>query len=371
MTDARFTTLAKGLVNYSCKLKKGEKILIDGSGIDHQLINEIVKEVYAIGGYPIVSLADPRIQRQMLLGTSVEHCNILAKYAKYRMEDMDAYIAIRGGLNTYENSDVSSENMQIFMSNYSQPVHHDIRVAKTKWVILRYPNPSFAQLAGMSTEAFENFFFDVCNLDYSKMDKAMDSLKQLMESTDKVRIVAQNTDISFSIKGISAIKCSGGCNIPDGEVYTAPVKDSVNGRITYNTPSVNGGVKYENVSLLFKDGKIIEATANHTEKINKVFDTDEGARFVGEFAIGVNPYITKPMGDILFDEKISGSIHFTPGSCYKEASNGNESAVHWDLVLIQTKEYGGGEIYFDGKLIRKDGIFIEDSLKCLNPENLK
>jgi Leucyl aminopeptidase (aminopeptidase T) len=202
------------------------------------------------------------------------------------------------------------------------------------------------------------------------MDRAMDNLKALLEKSDKVRIVSNGTDISFSIKGIPAIKCSGSCNIPDGEVYTAPVKDSVNGRITYNTPTVNGGTKYENVSLLFEKGKIIEATSNYTDKINKVFDTDEGARYVGEFAFGVNPYIEKPMGDILFDEKISGSVHFTPGSCYKEAYNGNESAVHWDLVLIQRKEYGGGEIYLDGRLIRKDGIFLPGELKCLNPENL-
>jgi aminopeptidase len=371
MTDSRFTTLAKGLVNYSCRLKKGEKILIDASGVDYQLINEIIKEVYRIGAYPIVTMVEPRVQRQLLMGITAEHCDILAKYAVYRMNDMDAYIGIRGGQNTFENSDVPDENIRLFSSRYSKPVHHDIRVSKTKWVILRYPNPSFAQLAGMSTEAFEDFFFNVCNLDYAKMDKAMDNLKKLMENTDIVRILSPDTDLTFSIKGIPAVKCSGQCNIPDGEIYTAPVKESVNGRITYNTPSINGGIKYENVSLLFKKGKIVEATSNHTDKINKIFDTDEGARYVGEFSFGVNPYITKPVGDILFDEKISGSVHFTPGSCYKEAYNGNESAVHWDLVLAQTKEYGGGEIYFDGKLIRKDGLFVPEELKCLNPENLK
>jgi aminopeptidase len=371
MKDVRYSQLAKNLVNYSCRLKKGEKILIEGSGVDHLLINEIIREVYAVGGYPIVSLTDPRVQRQLLLGTSEEHCDILAKYAKYRMEDMDAYIAIRGGVNSFEYSDVPPEKIQIFMSHYSQPVHHDIRVTKTKWVILRYPLPSFAQLAGMSTEAFEDFFFDVCNLDYGKMDRALDALKKLMEKTDEVRIVAQGTDITFSIMGMPAIKCSGRSNIPDGEIYTAPIKGSVNGRITYNTPSINSGVKYENVSLLFKDGKIVEATANYTDKLIKVLDTDEGARYVGEFAIGVNPYIIRPIGDILFDEKISGSIHFTPGSSYKEAYNGNESAIHWDLVQVHTPEYGGGEIYFDGKLIRKDGLFIPGELTCLNPENLK
>ena len=203
------------------------------------------------------------------------------------------------------------------------------------------------------------------------MDKAMDSLKALMDKTDKVRLVAKDTDLSFSIKGIGAVKCAGHMNIPDGEVYTAPVKNSVNGKITYNAPSIQNGTKFENVSLTFKDGKIVSATGNLPEKINSIFDTDAGARYVGEFAIGVNPFVTKPMGDILFDEKISGSIHFTPGCCYDDAYNGNVSAVHWDLVLIQTPEYGGGEIYFDDVLIRKDGLFVIDELKCLNPENLK
>jgi aminopeptidase len=228
-----------------------------------------------------------------------------------------------------------------------------------------------ASQANMSTDAFEDFYFSVCTLDYRKMDKAMDNLCDLINKTDKVRIVAKDTDITFSIKGIGAVKCSGRRNIPDGEVYTAPIKNSVNGYITYNAPSIQAGFKFENVRLEFKDGKIVNATANDTKRVNEVFDTDEGARYVGEFALGVNPFITKPMGDILFDEKISGSIHFTPGSCYKRASNGNDSAIHWDLVLIQTPEYGGGEIYFDDVLIRKDGTFVLEELKCLNPENLK
>jgi len=245
------------------------------------------------------------------------------------------------------------------------------RVDHTKWVVLRYPTESMSQQAGMSTEAFEDFYFDVCTLDYSKMDKAMTPLVELMNKTDRVRIVAKDTDLTFSIKGIPAIKCSGLRNIPDGEVYTAPVKDSVNGYITYNVPSVEEGIKFENVRLEFKDGKIVKATANDTVAVNKIFDTDEGARYVGEFALGVNPYITKAMGDILFDEKISGSIHFTPGQSYEDAPNGNKSAIHWDLVQVQTTEYGGGEIYFDDVLIRKDGMFVLDELKCLNPENLK
>ncbi len=371
MYDKRFTQLAKNLVNYSCNLKKGEKVLIEAYDIPHNLVCEIVKEVYKVGAFPIVETFDMKIQRQLRLGYTKELCEITARHAKSRMEDMDAYIGIRGGYNSYELSDVPSDKTELYTKYYAHPVHHDIRVGKTKWVILRYPNESMSQLSGMSTEKFEDFYFNVCNLDYSKMDKAMDAMHSLMCKTDKVRIVGKGTDLSFSIKGIGAKKCSGGCNIPDGEVYSAPVKTSVNGRITYNAPSIHDGIKHENISLLFKDGKIIEATGNFTEKLNDVLNTDEGARYVGEFAIGVNPYITQPMGDILFDEKIAGSIHFTPGNCYDDVSNGNKSAIHWDLVYIQTPEYGGGEIYFDDVLIRKDGRFVIKSLECLNPENLK
>lgn len=371
MQDERIKKLAKGLINYSCSLKKGEKVLIEAKGIDYMLVNALVKEAYAVGAYPFVELYDNRITRELMLGQDEELVKLRAKYDSYRMQEMDAYIGVRGGENCNELSDVPEKSVKAEGEFYFHPVHHEIRVKKTKWVVLRYPNQAMAQLAGMSTDAFEEFYFNVCNLDYSKMDKAMDALKTRLDKADKVRITAKDTDLTFSIKGIGSKKCSGERNIPDGEIYTAPVKNSVNGVITYNAPSVENGFKFENVSLTFKDGKIIKATANDTEKVNQIFDTDEGARYVGEFALGVNPYIVKPMGDILFDEKISGSIHFTPGCCYDDCYNGNVSAIHWDLVLIQTKEYGGGEIYFDGELIRKDGLFIPDDLKCLNPENLK
>ncbi len=371
MQDQRINKLAKGLINYSCSLKKGEKVLIEAKGIDYMLVNALVREAYAVGAYPFVEIYDNRVTRQLLLGQTEEHAKLKAKFDAFRMNQMDAYIGVRGGENCNELSDVPEANMKAESEFYSHPVHHEIRVKKTKWVVLRYPNQGMAQQAGMSTDAFEDFYFNVCNLDYSKMDRAMDALKARLDKADKVHIIAKDTDLTFSIKGIGSKKCSGERNIPDGEIYTAPIKDSVNGTITYNAPSVENGFKFENVSLTFKDGKIIKATANDTQRVNKIFDTDEGARYIGEFALGVNPYIIKPMGDILFDEKISGSIHFTPGSCYDDCYNGNVSAIHWDLVQIQTPEYGGGEIYFDGELIRKDGLFVPDDLQCLNPENLK
>jgi len=371
MIDQRNTLLANNLINYSCELKEGEKVLIESEGIETPLVKELVKEAYKAKAIPFLTIKNSESKRELLMGATKEQLELMAKYEVLRMKDMDAYIGIRASNNSSELSDVPEEKMTLYNKYFRSPVHSDIRVPHTRWCVLRYPNSSMSQSADMSTEAFEKFYFNVCNLDYSKMSKAMDSLVELMNKTDKVRLVAPDTDLTFSIKDIPAIKCDGKMNIPDGEVYTAPVKTSINGTLSYNTPSVYNGFSFNNIKFEFKDGKIINATANNTERINAILDTDDGARYVGEFAIGVNPYILHPMKDTLFDEKIAGSIHFTPGASYDDASNGNNSAIHWDLVLIQRGDYGGGEIYFDDVLIRKDGIFVIDELKVLNPENLK
>lgn len=371
MKDARIDQLAKNLITYSCKLQKGEKVLIENFGLQKELVTALVREAYAAGAYPFVSIKDQSVDRALLMGAKEEQYEMIAKFEANVMSEMDAYIGLRAGDNISEQSDVPSEHVQIHGRTIGKRVHREIRVPKTRWVVLRYPTASMAQLAKMSVEAFEDFYFDVCNLDYGKMSVAMDNLVNLMNKTDKVQITGPGTDLSFSIKDIPAIKCAGELNIPDGEVFTAPIRDSVNGVITYNTPSPYNGFTYENVKLLFKNGKIVEATANDTDRINNIFDTDEGARYIGEFAIGVNPYILKPMQDILFDEKIDGSFHFTPGQAYDEAWNGNSSDIHWDMVNIQRPEYGGGEIYFDNVLIRKDGRFVLPELEVLNPENLK
>lgn len=369
--DPRVRTLARNLIRYSTNLQPGEKILIDVYGLEIPMVRALVEETYAVGGIPFVSIKNHQVQRALLMGATAEQWSLMARYEAERMKEMDAYIGLRSGDNASELSDVPSDRMKIYQEKWWHPVHSEIRVNQTKWVVLRWPSHSMAQLANTSTEAFEDFYFDVCTLDYARMDENMNPLKARMERTDKVRIVGPGTDLQFSIKGISAIKCSGRRNIPDGECYTAPVRDSVNGVITYNTPSVYQGFTFENIRFEFENGKIVKATANDTDRINRVLDTDEGARFIGEFSLGFNPYILKPMKDTLFDEKIAGSFHFTPGQAYTIADNGNRSAIHWDLVCIQRPEYGGGEIYFDGELIRKDGRFVVEELFGLNPENLK
>lgn len=368
--DDRIVKLAKNLVNYSVKVKEGEKVLIQYSGDKSTpLVKQIIKETYNAKGFPIVRGSEGSVIREVLLKCDKDQISLMAESDTLLMKNIDCFIGITANENSCELSDVPSEKMDLYNKYYVDPVHLKIRINK-KWCILEYPIPAIAQSASMSLESFEDFFYKVCTLDYKKMSDSMNSLVSLMNKTDRVRITGIGTDLNFSIKDIPAIKCCGELNIPDGEVYTAPVKNSVNGTISYNTPSIYNGFEYQNVKLTFKDGKIIEATSNDNEKINKVFDLDEGARYVGEFAIGVNPYITKPMKDILFDEKIMGSFHFTPGCSYDDASNGNKSVVHWDLVCIQTPEFGGGCIYFDDILIRRDGKFVLPELEILNPENL-
>ena len=369
MTDPRYTKLAKLLVNYSCALKKGERILLDMIDVPDEFTVEMIRAVRAAGATPFVETRHTRVGRELMLGTNEKHAADVRDLEMFRMKKMAAYVAVRGSANATENADVPGALMQMY-SKIIRPVL-DYRVNKTRWCVLRWPTPSMAQSAAMSTEAFENLYFDVCTMDYAKMAKAMIPLEKLMRKTDKVHIKGPGTDLTFSIKGIGAKKCEGTRNIPDGEVFSCPNLKSANGVIQFNTPTLYSGTKFENVKLELKDGKIAHASANNTKRLNEILDTDAGARYIGEFSLGFNPHIQNPMCDILFDEKIAGSLHFTPGQAYEDCGNRNKSAVHWDMVLIQRPEWGGGEVWFDGKLIRKDGKFLPKDLRGLNPENLK
>ena len=371
--DPRFAKLADLLVNYSTRLQPGEHLLIEAFDLPEQMVIALVRAAREAGGHPHAIVRNNRVMRALVEGADEPNMKAWADCDTYRMKQMDAYIGLRGADNVSEMSDIPDDKMKQFMKMYQKPVHFDERVKNTKWCVLRWPTPSMAQLAQKSTEAFEEFYFNVCTLDYAKMDKAAQKLARRMSTVDEVQIKGPgDTDLRFSIKDIPVIPCCGAMNIPDGECFTAPVRDSVNGVIHYNTPTIYNGTTFENVRFEFENGKIVAATADqNAEKLDSILDTDEGSRYVGEFAIGFNPYVMEPMKDILFDEKIAGSLHLTPGRAYDEADNGNKSEVHWDLVLIQRPEYGGGTIAFDGQVIRKDGLFVVDDLKDLNPDRLK
>jgi aminopeptidase len=364
MHDPRIDQLARQLIRYSTATKKGEKVLLDLFDVPEEVGIALIREVRAVGAIPFVNVHQAKLSREMARGATEDQYETVAKTAMFQMKAMDCYIAIRGSHNVNELSDVPAKKMQI-VSTKMRPVLNE-RVNQTRWCVLRWPHPSMAQSAGMSTEAFEDFYFRVCLLDYAKLRKGMDALAKRMTEAKEVHIVGPGTDLRFSIAGLPGIACGGSHNIPDGECFTAPVKNSVEGIISYNAPSIYQGIGFENVKLEFSQGKIVKATANNTKAINKILDTDEGARYIGEFAIGFNREIKEPMRDILFDEKIAGSFHFTPGQAYEVADNGNRSSVHWDLVNIQRPEHGGGEIRFDGEVMRKNGQFLEKALQPLN-----
>jgi len=367
--DPRYSQLAEVLTSHSTRLAKGDRVLIEAFDAPADVVIALIRAARAKGALPFVQLHTARVSREIMREAVPEQYDTVAAIDLHRIKRMQAYIAVRGANNIFESADVPSDRIKMAMAKLRPAMNW--RVNKTRWVVLRWPTEAMAQQAGQSTEAFTDFFFRVCTLDYARMIPGMEALKALMDRTDRVHIEAPGVDLQFSIKGIGAITCGGQCNIPDGEVFSAPVKDSVEGEITYNAPTVYQGVAFEKVKLVFKAGKIVECSAaTNSDRLQKIFDSDAGARYVGEFAIGFNPHILEPMRDILFDEKIAGSFHFTPGQAYEDADNGNRSQVHWDLVSIQRPEYGGGVIRFDGQVIRRDGIFLPAPLRKLNPDYL-
>lgn len=359
--------LASTIVNYSVKLKCDDKVSVTFGVEAIDLVEAIILECRKVGAIVSLNMVDTRLNALVAETTSDKRVEMLKKKSEAEVEMFDAFIHIRCNNNDYETKEISPE---IFKKiGEATRESSDIRINEKEWVLLNYPTKTDAFKAKMSSSKFFDFSFDVMNVDYALMNEAVKPLKELMDKTEMVRIISPNTDISFSIKDMGSIPCCGERNIPDGEIYSAPIKTSVNGVITYNTPCPYQGEVYTNVSLTFEDGCIVRATCSEDDdSLNKIFDTDSGSRYVGEFALGFNPMILKPMGDILYDEKILGSLHFTPGRCYKDCDNGNMSSIHWDMVLIQTEEFGGGEIYFDDVLIRKDGKFVLENLKQLNYE---
>ena len=374
MLDPRITTLADVLINYSTAMQPGEKILIEAIDIPDVMTCELIRLARKAGADPLVLLKNTRVDRALRLHASQAQMELMADVEALAMKNVDAYIGICGKLNFTELSDVPSDKQQLYLDHVQQKVHMDIRIPHTRWVVLRWPYPAAAQQAGLSTEAFEDLFFKVCTIDFKKMSTAMQPLAKRVNEADRVHITGPGTDLRFSIKGLGAEICDGIHNIPDGEVATGPVLKSANGKIQFNARTINDGIVHDNVYLELKNGKIVKASSSNTHSLNQVLDRDEGARYIGEFAIGFNPYMTRPILDILFDEKITGSFHFTPGHAVAPdtpADNGNRSVVHWDMVCLQDKASGGGEIWFDDQLIRKDGLFIPEDLLPLNPENLK
>lgn len=372
MLDPRVTQLAEMLCTHSTELGPDDNLLIHASDIPEECVAELMRVAQSTGANVVLRLETGATRRQMMHGMTESNAKLIAEIELHEMKHMTAYIALRGSHNVSDMSDLPGETSKMWQKLYATPVVFGQRVPHTKWAALRWPSPSMAQMANMPTSLFEDFYFKVCTLDYKKMEQAAKPLVELMNKTDRVKLIGPGTDLSFSIKDIGSVSCHGKRNIPDGECFSCPVKESVNGTVQYNTISLYQGKDFKDIRFEVKNGKIVDASAGAmTEELNNILDTDKGGRYFGEWSLGYNPHVLHPMRDTLFDEKIAGSFHLTPGNAYTgPGGNGNVSSIHWDIVNIQRPEYGGGEVWFDDVLIRKDGIFILPELAGLNPDQL-
>lgn len=370
MLDPRVPQLARLLTRHSLQVLPGERVFIEAFDLDPEITACLVDEVAAAGALPLVETRQNRLLATLYSRATEEQMRLIGELELERMRRVDCYIGLRGSPNSSELAGVPEEQMGYYRRLWWKPVHIEQRCSHTRWVVLRWPGPAFAQAAGMSTADFEDFYFRACCFDYAAMDRAVLPLRERMLMAREIRLVAPGTDLVMNKGEINVVPCTGRRNIPDGECFTAPLRDQVNGVIQFNTSTSYGGKIFDNVRLELRDGRIVDCSASDSEGLRKILDSDEGARYIGEFSLGFHPHILHPMRDTLFDEKIAGSLHFTPGAAYEIADNGNRSEVHWDMVLIQRPEYGGGEIYFDGELVRRDGLFLPEDLQALNPDRL-
>lgn len=358
---------AQTIVQYSCDVQKGDHVLVMSEGLAAKpLVMALVEAIYDAGAYPYVELVDTEIQRLILRRCEENQMAVFGDVSLEKLRKMDALVVISALDNPYQYQDVPTDRKNRYNQHFMQKCFFGHAVQKTKWLYIKYPTQGMAQMMGKNLDAFKQYYYDVCNLDYRALSQAMDPLVQRLGKADQVRIVGPGTDLSFSIRGIPVVKSDGRNGLPDGEVFTAPCRESVNGIITFNCPLFFRGMLLENIRLEVVDGRIVHATCNDSAMLNEILDTDAGSRYFGEFAFGLNPAVLSPMKDILFDEKMAGSIHMAVGNAYAMTENGNHSLIHMDIVCQQTPEYGGGEVYLDGILFRKDGVFMEAELEGLN-----
>lgn len=372
MADPRIEALARRVVTYSVALKPGEKIMVNCTMEALPLAKAIVWEAYRAGGVPFVTLTNEELAGEWNAGASKEQVEYLVEHEAWKTRDMQAIVHLNVPKNVHE-FEVADRAQRDAVSKWNYETKCRIGIAPTrpdlKWTLLTYPSSAVAHEAGMPREQYEELYFGACLIDYETLQAPMRALARRMMQTDRVHILGPGTDLTFSIKNSPADISAGTWNVPDGEVFTAPVIDSASGYITYNVSSRERGIVFEDVRLEFTGGRITGATANRTADLNRILDTDAGARSIGEFAIGTNTAISRPSGSVLFDEKMAGSFHFTPGNALQTADNGNRSEIHWDLVCCHLPAYGGGEIWFDAELMRKDGLFLSKDFELLNPKN--
>lgn len=365
-----YQKIAQTLVWHSCAVQVGERVLIEAIDVDDDLISMVALEVQAAGGVPFVVKKSQRLMVELGNIHETEDLDILAESELLLLKKCACLIGLRAPLNLHESKGLQPEARQRILKHFVSPVHYQYRNKHVRWVYFRVPTQAMAQLSEMPTPQFFEYYFEAMSIDYPSLHQKMIPLQDLIDQTTEVRITHPNgTDLRFKLGGLGSYISAGNKNLPDGEIFTTPLVDSANGHIRFNIPSTYYGHSFDEISLEFKNGKVVGSDAGRfSSQLAEILDTDEGARHLGEFAFGVHPGITTPINDILFDEKMQGSIHLALGNAYPVSDNGNRSAIHWDLILAQSPEYGGGEVYFDDRLIRKDGVFIPSVLADLNSQ---
>lgn len=366
MNDPRLANLARLIVRHSLMLKPGENLLIDAIEECDQLIIAVLAAVREVGGNSYVLHQSLPVSRAWLKGATDANLLYWYKQTLPLRREADCYLCVRGQDNAFELADIPPETMQKYGA-LTLKLRLEGNKPGVRTTLIRFPSKSLAQQSGMSTEGFTDYFYRACALNYPVLQREMEMLKAALDSASEVRIVAPGTELTFSIAGIMCGISAGTWNIPDGEAAMEIVRESANGRIAYNIPSNHLGHVYRDIVLEFRKGRVVHVEGSSRERMEAILDTDEGARYVGEFAIGVNPYLRHHITDTLFDEKMAGSLHFTPAGTDR---NGVRSLVHWDIIQSHLPYYGGGEIFLDGKLWRKDGLFVDEILVRLNPDEL-
>jgi aminopeptidase len=355
MPDPRVKRLAKILVGHSLGVKRGETVLIASSSeLAKPLVLEVFREVLTSGGHPLTGVAFEEMQGIFFRTASRAQLLNLPRTKLYEAKNIDCFVNIMAPINRKALSSVDPRKMGTRMKAL-RPIQKTI-VNKKRWILANYPTNALAQEADMSLAEYEDFLYRATNIDWQKVKRKEMKLKRVLDRGRKVRIVGRDTDLVIGIRGRKAIPCYGERNMPDGEVFLSPVENTAEGHIYYEMPAIYQGREVTGIRLRFKKGKVIEAHADKNERfLLDMLETDRGARYLGELGVGVNYGIKNFSKDILFDEKIGGTVHLAVGASYEEAQGKNKSAIHWDMIKDLRK---GGALYVDGKLIQRNGKFL-------------
>lgn len=353
--DDRWRKLGDLLVNYSLEVKKGEKVLIVMEEVNsYPAACGTYEAVIKAGAYPQIVFRSEKLNHILTKFGSAEQIEWVPEMESYGMEWADVYIGLRGAANPSECWDVSASALSKLRQTLGKL--SSLRWQKTRWCLVRIPYVTLAQQGGIDEDALEEMFFGACFLDWPQISKKWNDCARILGKGKHVRILGKKTDLSFSIEGRKWSVDDGHINMPGGEISTAPVENTVEGYIYFDSPAVFGGKIIHDITLCWKMGKLVEVTASKNEDFLKaVLNTDPGASRIGEFAIGTNPGLKYMCGDILLDEKISGTIHIAMGRAYPDVGGTNQSAIHWDIIKDLRDE---GEIYLDGELIFKNGQLL-------------